>query len=486
MGTKRTNKGLNALNDRISELPDEVLSMTLLLLPLKEVVRTSILSRRWRFRWKSYLEFCSTLCLDVISMNGVDYPENMFGSIDHHGFVSMNSSLLSSERHKFVEWVDKILQLDYRPVMDTFRLRYHFEKEFSDHIDQWISMAILKRVQHFDIDLSHFHKWGMRSPGVDLYTFPHWLFTQEAACLVKHLYLKCCILVPPLDFSGFSLSSLLDLQLDHVLIDENCFAGFLSNCPNLEKLCLVHCSKLVSLNISGSFLKLKYLAVVGCYSLQSVVIAAKNLARFEYHGVLADFSLRNVHQLSDVFFRSNSVVHSATINCYVLEKFCTIPNVESLMLSVNPSKRAKIPGKFTNLKKLVLLVDGSEGTLWRLVPFFHAFPCLETLELNWWLVKVEGCKKVLQMKALGSSLCNLKDIIISGFFGSAHEIEFTAYLLNSAPALKKLTVYYKSRKNYCYKNGAYFYKVRREETAAEQAKQHLLSVVPPQVEFIFL
>ncbi|KAL9237295.1 hypothetical protein vseg_011863 [Gypsophila vaccaria] len=48
-------------NDRISKLPDEILSMILAPLPLQEAARTSVLSKRWRHVWSSSLKLDLTL-----------------------------------------------------------------------------------------------------------------------------------------------------------------------------------------------------------------------------------------------------------------------------------------------------------------------------------------------------------------------------------------------------------------------------------------
>ncbi|KAF5206678.1 hypothetical protein FRX31_003735, partial [Thalictrum thalictroides] len=55
-------------------------------------------------------------------------------------------------------------------------------------------------------------------------------------------------------------------------------------------------------------------------------------------------------------------------------------------------------------------------------------------------------------KPFHSPHCYLKNITISGFKGSAHEIEFTTYLLNSAKTLETFSIF-KTKKYYSYEKG---------------------------------
>ena len=52
-----------AATDRISDLPDAVLHQILFLLPIKCVAQMSILSKRWKFLWSTFLD------LDYTALN---------------------------------------------------------------------------------------------------------------------------------------------------------------------------------------------------------------------------------------------------------------------------------------------------------------------------------------------------------------------------------------------------------------------------------
>ncbi|KAF5186718.1 F-box/FBD/LRR-repeat protein [Thalictrum thalictroides] len=415
MGTLRTKK-LNNPDDRISQMPDEVLSFMLLLLLSEEEARTSILSRRWRYVLNTSAAYSSSLNLDVVAMRGSPYSVS-------------STDLLLIEQLKFIKWVDQILQLDYRPTMDSFRLRFCFNKDSADHINRWINMAISKSMKYFDIDLSHFHNLGYCLPNEEFYTFPDWLFTCETGSLVKLLCLKACIF-RPLDFK---FSSLIDLQLDHVLIDQDCFVNFLSSCPNLEKLCLIF---------------------------RIYKIDARNLNRLEYRGYPVHFTFLNVPQLSNIIVY---FAHGESISADVTRVFYSfssqLPKLDSLMMHGFLIKKPILPSLVKSY----------------IIPLLHGSPYLHTLELHWCFPSVNGEGDTMQ-KPFDSPHCYLKNITVSGFRGSAHEIEFTTYLLHNAKTLETFSIF-KAKKHYSYERG-YFSFDGGEIEMEEVARKQLINVLP--------
>ncbi|KAL6221412.1 hypothetical protein ACLB2K_009163 [Fragaria x ananassa] len=109
--------------DKISQLPDAVLSHMLSFLPTKHAVRTSILSTRWKNIWAS-----------VPTLNLEHYYCDQRRSL-HAGFVSS---------------IDRVLYCESSDIQ-RFRLHYYCLSEDLSRIDGWIRTAIRRNVVELDL-----------------------------------------------------------------------------------------------------------------------------------------------------------------------------------------------------------------------------------------------------------------------------------------------------------------------------------------------
>ncbi|KAL5707691.1 hypothetical protein ACHQM5_018561 [Ranunculus cassubicifolius] len=465
--------------DKFSELPDEVLSFILSQLSLREMVSSSILSSRWRYIWKTSAKYSHKINLDVLSMRGRNYANGMF-----HDFICNDAyrrsteyllnfanetprwfkedhyvekrNLLDKERCKFVRWADMMMQLDYNSVIDSFRLEFCLNKDFTHSIDKWISIAIAKGVKNFDIDLSNLvpiSDWCSKK----LYKFPCHLFTEDAAGLVKRLSLSTCDLAN-LDFKYFQ--SLVDLHLEDIdledidLDQDNIISSFLSGCPNIEKLSLIKIRIPSRLDIVGPSLKLKHLKIQDCGVPHIINIDAKSLSKFEYLGARVNF-LFYLPQLSDVTFHFVETNFPDGLD-YALGQLSTdFPKLESLSLTVARHKdttiRRRLP-LFTNLKELVLKVICPGEVLWGFIPLLQASPCLHSLELH---LFQSATKSDPVPWHLALPHHHLKEMKLTGFNGSHHEVEFLRYILGNCKALENMTIDCESKK-YDYRQGKFY------------------------------
>ncbi|KAF9616392.1 hypothetical protein IFM89_029646 [Coptis chinensis] len=270
-------------------------------------------------------------------------------------------------------------------------------KDFTHHIDQWIEMAITKRSQNPDIGSSHFViQREIYSDGNLYYQFPSLFSNQEIGSSIKCLSLKGCSF-RSLDSKGYC--SLIDLRLKKVFIVKDT-------------------------------IKIK--------------INAENLTTFLYAGKPVEFMPINVPKLSNVIIRP-MLEYSSHALLYALGKLSSdIPQMESLMLSVAPIEEKKLPKQlalFANLKKLVLLVRTCGETLRGFIPLLRSSPYLQRLELHLSVRKSERIKEGLMERPSDFPHFHLEEIILSGFSGCSHDIEFAAYLLSNVENLKRLTIY---------------------------------------------
>lgn len=144
-------KSLESLMDRISSLPDDSLLKILSLLTTEDVLKTSVLSKRWRNLWKL-----------VPKLEYIHSDEN----VDHG---------------RFLLFVDRSLLLNTAPVLES--LRFMFISQGCNDVDIgfWVRIAVERGLRDFDycgtalpflMSLKDYHKacllaehsWYLNSP----------------------------------------------------------------------------------------------------------------------------------------------------------------------------------------------------------------------------------------------------------------------------------------------------------------------------------
>ncbi|XP_059315423.1 F-box/FBD/LRR-repeat protein At1g13570-like [Lycium ferocissimum] len=176
--------------DIVSNLPGDIIDAILVRLPLRDVVRTSILSKKWRYKWCKLPE----LALDLITM------ESRTDIVDH--LLTLHSGPIT----KFT--------LYFIPYMIP-----------GSTIDNLIYFLSRNGIQHLVLRLP----WGSEP-----YKLPSSFFT----CLqLRHLALQMCsIELPPPAFKGFD--KLISLELSGVTIFSKLLECLICNCSLLEQLVL--------------------------------------------------------------------------------------------------------------------------------------------------------------------------------------------------------------------------------------------------------
>ncbi|KAF5179428.1 F-box/FBD/LRR-repeat protein [Thalictrum thalictroides] len=424
--------------DLISHIPDEINHLIMTLMTIGDAARTSVLSRKWRNLWQTSLISRFNVNLDTENVMGTDYSDKSFRNKSR--MTNAEKRILQNERHKFVRQADRILQLHRSPTVNSFRIRFDMDIDFSPVIDRWLQTAISRRAKKLDINLSEFSDFRYFNPCVTkLYTFPDWLFPKDTS-FVKYLSLSHCICRPPQDFNGFS--HLIELLLETVCVTDEDIKHILSSSSNLEQLSLINCWKLENLVISGTNLLLKYLIVAECYSLGKIELDAINLTKFEYLGTPVGLVFLNVPKLVNVIIYTIQQDIVAGIS-YALGTLSTdLPQIESLLLHAETIERNMIPARmptFGNLKLVVLMVSWVKGSLFGFFTILQTAPYLERFELH--LPFERPDKKV--KKARKPSVCShlhLKEVVFSGLVGSPAEIDFATHLVSNAEVIKTVTI----------------------------------------------
>ncbi|CAH1427140.1 unnamed protein product [Lactuca virosa] len=201
--------------DFISSMPDAILLLILSrLLSTEEVIRSSILSRRWKYLWTA-----------VPSLH-----------------IRYRRELKKTKFIEFVYWVLANITVN----LDSFRL-YCGDYYCMSTVWRWIHVAVRKNVKELHLEL-HPNKL------TDVFEMPHCLATCGSLEVLK-LYLSARLLRLP-NIMGFPALRVLDLTYVD-LEDDNLINNFLESCPLLEELSLICCfmNELALLRISNPNLK---------------------------------------------------------------------------------------------------------------------------------------------------------------------------------------------------------------------------------------
>ncbi|KVI00483.1 hypothetical protein Ccrd_021248, partial [Cynara cardunculus var. scolymus] len=169
--------------DRISNLPEHLIDSILERLSVQDAVRTSVLSKRWRYRWTTM----TSLVLD----------EQFAKKIVKYVAFGLNG---------FIRIVNQILILHPRAISKLYLYIPNISLDGFQEVHQW--MLFLSRSSVRELVLINANS---------LYPLPSHVFSCSE---LKKLKLKNCIFNTPLEFEGFP--NLKDLFLKNIVFGPNC------------------------------------------------------------------------------------------------------------------------------------------------------------------------------------------------------------------------------------------------------------------------
>ncbi|KAL1199905.1 F-box/FBD/LRR-repeat protein [Cardamine amara subsp. amara] len=179
--------------DRISQLPEALILRILSSLPTKTVIATSVLSKQWRYFWKSV-------------------PSLEFNSV---GFKSKHQT--------FSDVVCKSFLSNKAPVLESFHLEFALYKITPIDIGFWIGLAFARNLRELVLDFL--------PDDLESFTFPSSLCSCNTLEKLKLILILLDISSPVL------MKSLRTLHLVFVSYkDDASIRNLLSGCPVLEEL----------------------------------------------------------------------------------------------------------------------------------------------------------------------------------------------------------------------------------------------------------
>uniref|UniRef100_A0A5B7C4S4 Uncharacterized protein n=1 Tax=Davidia involucrata TaxID=16924 RepID=A0A5B7C4S4_DAVIN len=260
--------------DFISSLPCEILQQIISLIPLKEAVRTSILSTAWRSLWSP---FQVELDIDSSHITSDEASKKLMQAM-----AMFLKSRTSPELLKFC------LSIPEKEKGLVFFAIKGVEKELC------LDFSGGKQItSNFDLIL-------------------------EPSCPIETL----------------SFSSLKTLHLRSVNhLGKNLVSTLFSNCQLLESLKLEKCTGLQSIDIKANNC-LQSFIVIDCPNMVSITISAPSLKSFWYRGVLPQIQLKTSPQLVDVILNLREGLGQNEFDCEdVLSLLASLIDIEILTIS---------------------------------------------------------------------------------------------------------------------------------------------------------
>ncbi|CAI9098163.1 OLC1v1034760C1 [Oldenlandia corymbosa var. corymbosa] len=404
--------------DLISSLPPDILLFIASKIPLKEAIRTAVLSTTWKSLWKG----SSTLKLEMeVSSQTADLEtrEKIKQSI---GTFLMRSN--HPER----------LRLCINSVREDYSSNYT-----SKIVDQ--SMAVVIKGK----DELHFEFFGGEY--------------QEQLKSVRTKF-NLILEAGTLNVDGFSTLKRLHLRsvtrVGHYLLPE-LFSSFVS----LESLTIEKCSELLNLEIKANSC-LRELRIIDCLNVYITQLITPGMQTFHLQGIFSTVPI-DAPELVDATLNFRHGFRSKYyFTCQdVIRMLFPFRDVEKLTISGWLLDCLSMPGviygpfgfKFENLKELTCIDSGIDALKCESLAFFlnNATIQLERLLLKGYKHKPHVWEENVEVESIVSQLVHLKTIQLVGLTGKEDELLLMDLLLHMAVNVKEMVMTFPDKtswKNY--------------------------------------
>ncbi|KAL7592576.1 hypothetical protein Lser_V15G35342 [Lactuca serriola] len=436
--------------DYISNLPDCIVHHILSFMPTKEVVKTSILSTRWKNLWAS----APTIDFDDLlfcSVSDIDYDDLFVCDRKVHDRRQPDVT-------SFMNFIERVLRLRGVSNIIKFRLTcvssYEESQIQNSQIHSWISDAIMHNVQ--ELDLSLFREdpsmipWSIldRTSLVSLKIRSNYYVTELPSCI------------------SFPCLKTLHL-LSVVFPDDDHAEKLLLGCPVLEELVLSHnWMNLNNIVISNSTLKSLTIEDILHFqedilhfqeplydptSVCKIKIDAENLTYFEYIGFLSnEIILSNTSSLVNarVYIPpewkkevTGRVIGLLKQLQYVVSLKLCRRTLESLVFADNNLFRFPV---FPNLSHLILSMKIGKHTFRVLMDLLSFCPVLQSICFSEGFMRDRYLGMNYSIWSLIPKCISncLKTLTFKNFHADNSEIGFLKCVLKHACVLERMDVWW--------------------------------------------
>ncbi|XP_073157412.1 putative F-box/FBD/LRR-repeat protein At1g78760 isoform X2 [Henckelia pumila] len=401
--------------DRISQLPNDLISSIVSRLPMEDAVRTSVLSRRWKhvYTFISEVRFsCYRMCSS--------YPSCYI----------RNGEKLSQLQRKFVQVVDNFLQHHSGSKIMSFELASCFRGCILDSFRRWMDSVGRLRVERLTL-VYYFpnHQLQSNPPVFDFDFLPK-------ASSVKCLRLIC------VSFRISNQYALKDLELIAAAFTSEAVECILLNCCSLQSLKFRACMLPSKLHIRGPDLQLKNLTVINCSNVVEIDLSAVNLTTIELcTSKMLTLSFSNVPLLQNFFIET---LNRDVAPCAFEKVAKDLPHLKCMFFCTDAKffETCEIGGvnNLSNLRQLaLLLVFHSKLDLLALATILDACPLLQKFHLSMGQPSTFNGERA--EKRVFRHHAQLKEVEFSGFSGTENEYSFISYILENVVSLERLSIF---------------------------------------------
>uniref|UniRef100_A0ACD5XTC0 Uncharacterized protein n=2 Tax=Avena sativa TaxID=4498 RepID=A0ACD5XTC0_AVESA len=387
-----SNGGHDASLDLIIRVPDAILGSIITLLPIKDAVRTTLLSSRWRHLWRS-----APLNLDA----------------DHD---------LSGQECNHIAIISKILAEHHGPARRLFLHSIRLCHDVYDKLDGWFWSPALDGLEELEfISSNDRHLYFYTRPPRPLPPS-----VLRFASTLRVAYFGRCEF-PEINTDALLLPRLKQLKLYDVVISEAVIQRLLAGCIVLESLHLDGIHGLNSLRIVSP--TLRSIGVSVSYEDYNPEIAFKELVienapclerliPFGVHGVPMTIRVLAAPKLTVLGYLSH--------------------NISKIVLGTIIIKKM-IPIRFTESVRTVkvLVLESAGPNLDAIVGFLRCFPCTEKLYIQ--SRYRTDMKNVLQYDTLDPIKClelHLQAVVMNNYEGMGGDVNFAKFFILNAKVLK--------------------------------------------------
>ncbi|CAM0908767.1 unnamed protein product [Alopecurus aequalis] len=267
---------------RMEDLPAEIQTAVMSLLPLKEAVRASVVSTSWSMLWT----FHSNLCFYGGPFD-LHLERDLQDTTKDHNIVE----LIKFKRAKFIDDVNGIIQRHSGIGVNKFSIRCGLHKEDLDHLHRWIRFAATSKANiiGFNLEKSFWESKELK----EVHHFPLEALDVQGNSCVQSFFLAHVSIKLHSGICGFNILRRLVLKCVQIFGD---FPGLLVNCSALEDLEIINCFGVTNLSIPHQLDKLHHLLIVRM-DVEMIEVHAANLAHFEYEGEFIPIVLHGCSKL---------------------------------------------------------------------------------------------------------------------------------------------------------------------------------------------